>query len=202
MFTEILIASAVGYLLGSVPFALIIGRVFFKKDIRCFGSKNLGGGNAGRVLGKKAGLAVMTLDLLKVTLALLPASLMLHREEAMAAAGIAAAVGHCYPLFAGFKGGKAVAAMYGYLFGVMLFGPCSPAAFILPAATFLLILYLTKIIALASIGSAVTVTVWAVCFGSPVMAAALGVFTVMILRRHRPNLARIRKGEENRISWM
>ena len=63
MIIEIILSTLIGYLLGSIPFALVIGKVFYKMDIRNFGSKNLGGGNAGRVLGKKAGLSVMTLDI-------------------------------------------------------------------------------------------------------------------------------------------
>ena len=203
MFIEILLSAVFGYLLGSVPFALVIGKVFFRTDIRQFGSKNLGGGNAGRVLGKKAGLAVMTMDILKVSLAVFLASFFEHRELTMTAAGLAAAAGHCFPLFARFKGGKAVAVMYGYLFGMMLCRPCSPLVFFLPLIVFLIILYCTKIIALSSIGSSVAVTVYtALAVGSPVMTAALVVFSVMILWRHRSNLARIRKGEENKISWM
>ncbi|MBQ4050501.1 MAG: glycerol-3-phosphate 1-O-acyltransferase PlsY [Oscillospiraceae bacterium] len=203
MIIELLLPIVFGYLLGSVPFALVIGKVFYKTDIRQHGSKNLGGGNAGRVLGKKAGLAVMTLDILKVSLAVFLASFFPHRELTMTIAGLAAAVGHCLPLFARFRGGKAVAVMYGYLFGMMLCRPCSPLVFFLPLITFLVILYLTKIIALSSIGSAVAVTVYtALAVGSPVMTAALVIFSVMIVWRHRSNLARIRKGEENKISWM
>ena len=114
--------AVMGYLLGSIPFALVIGKVFYQTDIRNYGSKNLGGGNAGRVLGKKAGLAVMTLDILKVTLAVFIAYCLQGGEAAMVLAGLAAATGHCFPLFAHFKGGKAVATMYGFLFGMGLFG--------------------------------------------------------------------------------
>ena len=70
MTVEMTAAILIGYFLGSIPFALVIGKVFYKKDIRNYGSGNLGGGNAGRVLGKKAGLAVMTMDILKVTFAI------------------------------------------------------------------------------------------------------------------------------------
>ena len=62
MYIDMLLVALIGYLLGSVPFALVIGKVFYKTDVRTAGSKNLGGGNAGRVLGSKAGLAVMKLD--------------------------------------------------------------------------------------------------------------------------------------------
>lgn len=199
----ILLSCAIGYLLGSVPFALVIGRIFYKTDIRRQGSGNLGGGNAGRVLGRKAGLSVMTLDILKVALAILLARLFGDREEYMVAAGLAAAVGHCFPVFAGFKGGKAVATMYGFLFGMMLLGGCSPWIFFLPLISFLAILYLCKIVALASIGSALIVTGFLWLTGaSAMMTGALVVFDVLIVWRHRENLKRIAKGQENKIKWM
>ena len=122
MVIEILAAIATGYLIGSIPFALVVGKIFFNKDVRNYGSGNLGGSNAGRVLGKKAGLSVMALDLLKVTFAIFLASFLKNREIVMMAAGVAAAVGHCFPIFAKFKGGKAVATMYGFLFGMALIG--------------------------------------------------------------------------------
>ena len=88
---KILAAIIIGYFLGSIPFALVIGKLFFQKDIRNYGSKNLGGGNAGRVLGKKAGLAVMTLDLLKVTLAIFLTALFANDEIILILAGLSAA---------------------------------------------------------------------------------------------------------------
>ena len=149
MYIEIILSIIAGYLLGSVPFALVIGKLFYKTDIRNYGSKNLGGGNAGRVLGKRAGLTVMTLDILKVTLAILIAFWFEHRDITMIIAGLAAAIGHCYPVFARLKGGKAVATMYGFLFGM-----------------------------------------------------ALLIFTVLIIYRHKKNIIRLIRGEENKITWM
>ena len=200
---EVVIALVVGYLLGSIPFALVIGKVFYHKDIRQYGSKNLGGGNAGRVLGKKAGLAVMTLDILKVTLVIFLTSLLPHAEVITVVGGLAAAAGHCFPVFAGFKGGKAVATMYGFLFGMMLFQGYSPLIFFLPLITFLAVLYLTKIIALGSIVSAAVNTVYiGLTAGSPLLCLASAIFTGMILIRHRKNIERMLKGEENKITWM
>lgn len=200
---EILISCIIGYVLGSVPFALIIGKLFYHTDIRQFGSKNLGGGNAGRVLGKKAGLMVMTLDILKVTLAIFFSWLISGSEEAMIAAGLAAAVGHCFPVFARFKGGKAVATMYGFLFGMMLMGGYSPLIFFLPLISFLVILYIGKIIAISSIGSALIVTLYLIFTGaSPLMIIALAVFDVLMIWRHKANLIRIKNHQENKISWM
>lgn len=198
-----LITVILGYLLGSIPFALVIGKFIYKTDIREHGSKNLGGGNAGRVLGAKAGLAVMTLDILKVTLAIFLASLLYREESYLILAGMAAAIGHCFPVFARFKGGKAVATMYGFLFGMAVVGPYSLWIFLLPLIGFLMILYLCKIIALASIGSALLVTLYvSLTAGSWWMTGALILFTVIIIWRHRANIGRILRKEENKITWM
>lgn len=203
MLAQFLLSAVVGYLLGSVPFALVIGKVFYKTDIRNFGSKNLGGGNAGRVLGKTAGLAVMTLDILKVALATGLAALLPAGETAMILAGLTAAIGHCFPLFARFKGGKAVATMYGFLFSMMIFRGCSPLIFFVPLISFLLILYPVKIIALSSIGSALVATLCvALTTRSWLMTGALIVFDALIIWRHRTNLVRIARHKENKISWM
>ncbi|MBQ8639330.1 MAG: glycerol-3-phosphate 1-O-acyltransferase PlsY [Lachnospiraceae bacterium] len=203
MVIDITISLIAGYLLGSVPFALVIGKLFYHTDIRKHGSGNLGGGNAGRVLGKKAGLAVMTLDILKVVLAIGIASNLKHGETAAICSGLAAALGHCFPVFAGFKGGKAVATMYGFLFGMALFSNFTLWIFFLPLLVFLVVLYIWKIIALASISSAVFITGYFLVTGESVpMTAALFLFTVLILVRHRKNIGRMIRGEENRISWM
>ena len=137
MYIEIILSVIIGYLIGSVPFALVVGKVFFRTDVRDHGSHNLGGCNTGRVLGSKAGVAVMTLDLLKATLAIYLASHFEFYEITMIVAGLAAAIGHCFPLFAGFKGGKAVAALYGFLFGMGLFTECSMWTFFLPLIVFI-----------------------------------------------------------------
>lgn len=200
---KMLTLAVIGYLIGSIPFALVIGKVFYQTDIRKHGSGNLGGGNTGRVLGKKAGVAVMTLDILKVALVVFVAKRFLHTETAVAFGGLAAAVGHCWPVFAGFKGGKAVATMYGFLFGLFVFAGHSPLVFFLPLLAFLLVLKLTKIISLSSIISALVVTVY-VCLStdSASICLALAVFTILIVIRHRKNIERICKRQENKISWM
>ena len=203
MFVELLAASLIGYLLGSIPFALVIGKVFYNTDIRNYGSKNLGGSNAGRVLGKKAGLAVMTMDILKVTMAIFITSLFATKDTSMVVSGLAAATGHCFPIFAHFKGGKAVATMYGFLFGMALIGGYSFWIFFLPLLAFLVILHIGKIVAVASVGSAVINTIYIYfALDSFEMFAASFVFTIFMAIRHRKNFERIIKGEENKISWM
>ena len=203
IYIEILTVIILGYILGSVPFALVVGKVFYQKDIRNYGSKNLGGGNAGRVLGKKAGLAVMTLDILKVTLVIFLTSFFFKVEMVSIVGGLAAAIGHCFPIFAKFKGGKAVAVMYGFLFGMVLFWEYSLWIFLLPLISFLAVLYLCKIIALASISSAVINTLFiGIIIKAPNLFWASLLFTAVIIVRHRKNIERILRKEENKITWM
>ena len=116
----ILIWIIIGYIIGSIPWGLIIGKVFYKKDIRQYGSGNLGGTNAGRVLGKKAGIAVIVLDALKALILMVIARFIY--PEAIAYTGAAVMVGHCFPLFANFKGGKGVACAFGYLLALGILG--------------------------------------------------------------------------------
>jgi len=206
MYIDIIFAVLIGYVLGSIPFALVIGKVFYKTDIRQHGSHNLGGGNAGRVLGKKAGLAVMTCDILKVTLAVFLVSLFadpVHGNLSLIIAGFAAAMGHCFPVFAHFKGGKAVATMYGFLFGMALIAGYSFWIFFVPLITFLVVLYIWRIVALSSIVSAAvnTVFIFFTADSIPLFIASL-IFTLIIIVRHRANLQRMINGTENKIKWM
>lgn len=200
---ELVIILLAGYLLGSVPFALVIGKVFYKTDVRQHGSGNLGGGNTGRVLGKKAGLAVMTMDVLKVAAVVALANAISDHAWAAALGGLSAAVGHCFPVFAKFKGGKAVATLYGFLFGLWVICGYPAWIFFLPLVTFLLVLYVSKIVALSSIVSSLAVLVYACFIGAhSSVRAALAVFAAMILIRHRKNIERMVTGTENKIKWM
>ena len=200
---KLLLLMVIGYLIGSIPFALVIGKVFYKTDVREHGSHNLGGSNTGRVLGKKAGLSVMTTDLLKVTFVVFLAVQWVGGEVAAVCGALAAAFGHCFPIFARFRGGKAVATMYGFLFGLFTCLGYNILIFLLPIVVFLTILYVTKIVSLSSIGSAIVVTVYAaLSTGSVPVAAGLVVFTLLIVVRHRANIERVVQHRENKITWM
>ena len=200
---ELFLISLVGYLLGSVPFAFVIGKLFYKTDVRSHGSGNLGGSNTGRVLGKKAGVAVMTLDILKVTAVVWLAKAFCTHDWAVAAGALAAALGHCYPVFAQFRGGKAVATYYGYLFGLWVCAGYSPLVFFVPLVTFLVVLRLFRIVSVSSMVSSVAAVlcIWlAGATGPEILAGA--VFAAVIVVRHRGNLQRLFQGSERRISWM
>ena len=200
---KLMLVLVLGYLIGSIPFALVIGKGFYKTDVRQYGSGNLGGGNTGRVLGKKAGLSTMALDLLKVTFVMLIAKLLGGNETVMALGALAAGIGHCFPIFAGFKGGKAVAAMYGYLFGLFVVCGRSPLYFFLPLAVFMIVIVLGRIISLASIVSTVVVTIYIFTKPEPAVVKIVQIiFAVLIIVRHRANIIRMMNHNENTISWL
>ena len=200
---ELLLVSVIGYFIGSVPFAYVIGKIFYHTDVRQHGSGNLGGSNTGRVLGKKAGLAVMTLDLLKATLSVFLATRISVHPWAMSLAALATAIGHCYPVFLRFRGGKAVAALYGFLFALWVVGGYSAWVFFLPLVTFLAVLAGFKIVSMSSILSscAAVVYVWAICADLSVTVAA-AILAVLIILRHHGNIRRMFSGTERRIHWM
>lgn len=133
---EFLFIGLMGYLIGSVPFAYVIGKVFYGTDVRQHGSGNLGGSNTGRVLGARAGVAVMTMDLLKVTASYFLATLISTHSWAACWGALCAAMGHCYPIFVRFRGGKAVAAFYGFLFALWVCGGLGIWVFIMPLIIF------------------------------------------------------------------
>lgn len=198
-----IISALTGYLLGSVPFALVIGKAFYKTDIRQHGSGNLGGSNAGRVLGKKAGIAVMILDILKVTLAMLLVSLFTEGEICLIIAGLFSAVGHCFPVFARFHGGKAVATMYGFLFGMIVVAGRSILLFLIPLATFLLIIFVTRIVSVSSIASSLAAVAYTALFEhSLALTLSLVFFAVLLTVRHIPNIKKLLRGEENKVKWI
>jgi glycerol-3-phosphate acyltransferase PlsY len=148
------------YLLGSIPSGLIIGKLFYKTDIREHGSGNLGGTNTFRTLGVKAGIAVTLADILKGTLATsLP--LFFASDLHMLIAGVFAVIGHMYPIFAGFRGGKAVATSGGILLAY------APFLFVFMLAFFLISLYITKYVSLSSILTAIATLTYALFTRDP-----------------------------------
>ncbi|ERK46493.1 glycerol-3-phosphate 1-O-acyltransferase PlsY [Faecalitalea cylindroides] len=195
-----------GYLLGSIPFALVIGKLFYKTDIRQYGSGNLGGTNAGRVLGKKAGISVIVLDVLKVVLAAGLASLV--SEPAAIWTSLACCIGHCYPIFAHFKGGKAVTTMFGFLISTSIFIFQEFSYFLVPLFMFLIILYLFKYVSLGSICASVcsslyiTAQLLSLDVNNLFIILASWLMTLLVIYRHSANIKRIQEGTENKVSWL
>lgn len=203
MYQDIILAVIIGYLLGSIPFALVIGKLFFKTDVREHGSGNLGGSNAGRILGPKVGASVIILDVLKVTFAIFITSHFQYSEMASIWAGFAAAFGHCYPIFAGFKGGKAVATMFGFLLGISIFTFQDASMLLVPLTAFVIVLLAGKMVSLASMIAAITSSIY-IFIDSPADSTRVAsiLLTILLIYRHRSNVQRILKGEENKVSWL
>lgn len=185
-----------GYLFGSLPWALIIGKVFYQTDIRNYGSGNLGGTNAGRVLGKAAGISVSVLDVLKS--AIVVALVAPFNLNGAFLAGTGAIIGHCYPLFAQFKGGKAVSTTYGFLLTSAIILK-SPALFLLPLAVWVTLILLTKYMSVASMVSTVVAASYSFTLGRPLLSFCLWLAAIIVIYRHKANLARLRAGNENKL---
>ncbi|MFF2445781.1 glycerol-3-phosphate 1-O-acyltransferase PlsY [Neobacillus sp. NPDC058068] len=192
---QIILVLILAYLLGSIPSGLIIGKVFYKTDIREHGSGNLGGTNTFRTLGVKAGLAVTLADILKGTLA---ASLpvLFHLDLNPLIAGAFAVVGHTYPIFAGFRGGKAVATSG----GVLLF--CAPLMFIAVLVVFFISLYITKYVSLSSMLAGVCGVIYGLVLWNIPLLIAVALLTLFVIYRHRANIKRIINKTEPKIKWL
>lgn len=194
------------YLFGSIPWALVIGLVFFHKDIRKEGSGNLGGTNAGRVLGKPAGVTVILLDALKAFFSMMLAHYLAPGTEIYA--GLACCIGHCFPVFAHFKGGKAVATSYGFLLGITVFITHQWFwNFFWVILCFFIVLYLFRMVSLASIAAlgveAITSLILAIMGLNPwSTTGALLILWVFITYRHKTNIERIKKHTESHVKWM
>ena len=200
---EILILI-LAYLFGSIPWALVIGKVFYKTDIRNHGSGNLGGSNAGRVLGKKAGVAVITLDALKALLSVVLAKVMNMSDTICVLAGLMCCVGHCFPIFANFKGGKAVATTVGFVIGIsVLITHEFMIMSLIPIITFFVVLKTTKFVSLSSM---IAIGMAAVCAfiaqDNLVISLSITVLWLFVCYRHKANIGRLLKGNETKITWM
>jgi acyl phosphate:glycerol-3-phosphate acyltransferase len=197
---QIIIVLFLAYLIGSIPSGLIIGKVFYKTDIREHGSGNLGGTNTFRTLGVKAGLAVTLADILKGTLAAALPQLFLV-EISPLLAGVFGVIGHTYPIFAGFRGGKAVATSGGVL---LLY---APFMFITVLICFFISLYISKYVSLSSMIAGITAVMFALVSGFirewdiPLLIVVL-LLASFVIYRHRANIKRIINKTEPKIKWL
>jgi len=192
MTREMLFALALGYLFGSVPFGLVLTRLAGKGDVREIGSGSIGATNVLRTGSKVLAGLTMILDCLKGTAAVLLAWFAFGPETGpFAAAG--ALVGHLYPVWLGFRGGKGVAT----LFGILL--PLLPVAAAVYAFVWLLVLRTTRISSAAGMAAAISAPVTAVFLWDAALFPMLLGFALLILWKHRENILRLRKGTEPRI---
>ena len=184
----------VGYLVGTIPFALLVARWVADTDVRYAGSGNLGAANVFRTTGRSSGLAVMALDISKGCAAVVVASSLGADDGTRAAAGMAAVIGHIYPLWLRFRGGKGVATACG------VFSVLTPLATALAVLVFVMVIWATRYVSLGSMVASLTLPPVAYLAGAPAhfVSSAVAV-AALIVFRHRSNLARLRAGTELRF---
>jgi acyl-phosphate glycerol 3-phosphate acyltransferase len=188
----LLIWAALGYLLGSIPFGVLISRAFGLGDLRKVGSGNIGATNVLRTGSKPAAALTLLLDGGKGAVAVLLART-LAAEDAAQLAGLLAFVGHCFPVWLGFKGGKGVATFLGLM--LALAWPVGLAC----CATWLVAAALTRISSMGALVAAASSTLW-IAFLSDGRTFLLGIaLTLLVFWRHKDNIARLRAGTEPRI---
>ncbi|MFO7153355.1 MAG: glycerol-3-phosphate 1-O-acyltransferase PlsY [Caldicoprobacter oshimai] len=190
---KLLIAVLAGYLLGSIPPSFLAGKIVRNIDIRQYGSGNAGATNVLRVLGVKAGIAVFLADILKGVLAALIGRWM-GGETGAALAGFAAIVGHNWPVFLNFRGGKGIATSFGVL--LVLFPLISIILFVIGV----IIIAVTRYVSLGSITAAILFPILLVMFGYDWKMVLFGVLVGgLALYRHRSNISRLIEGKENKL---
>lgn len=186
----------IAYLLGSIPTGVWYSNLKHKVDVRQLGSGNSGATNIGRNFGFKAAVAVTTVDVLKGLIAIAFAKHLFPGQELLImGAGIAAVLGHAYPIFAHFKGGKVVATSFGVLAGFSL-----PIGLCATALLFILI-YLSSMISFSAMTSYSMGALYVFFSQSPIYGSGFCIIALFMIYRHRENLVRLFKGEERKISW-
>jgi acyl phosphate:glycerol-3-phosphate acyltransferase len=193
----------IAYLIGSIPTALLISRHFFGIDIRDYGSGNMGATNTFRVLGSKYGTIVMIFDILKGMLAVALFNFLPHylhnewdRTNLMVGLGLGAVLGHIFPIFADFKGGKGVATLFGMILAVQ---PVIAASCV---GVFLLVLFLTRYVSLSSIlaGIALPICVLWIWNDDVVIYRIFAVLVAcLVILTHQKNIVKLLRGNESRV---
>jgi glycerol-3-phosphate acyltransferase PlsY len=198
-------STIIGYLFGSIPTAVWIGRIYYNLDVREHGSKNAGATNTFRVLGKKPGIIVLLIDVLKGIIASIFPILFMDLHEMSYAflislrlvSSIFSMIGHVLPVFAGFKGGKGVATSLGVLIGLQ------PFAALLCFSVFLIVFVSFKFVSFGAIMSAVTYPFIVYSVDPNVLFHEM-IFTVIlssaVVFTHRKNILRLIKGEESKMN--
>lgn len=198
-----LLLIIVAYLIGSVPTSVWVSKSFFNIDIRDYGSGNAGATNTYRVLGSKWGTLVMVVDMLKGVIAvklalLLPeyADTEVNLQNLQTGLGLAAVVGHIFPIWADFRGGKGVATLFGLVLGI------SPWTALSCVGIFSLVLYLTRFVSLSSILASIAFPFFIlVIFNveNPVYRVFAIAVALMVLLTHQKNIGRLLKGNESKV---
>ena len=192
----------IAYLLGSIPFGLILAKLFGGRDVRKAGSGNIGATNVLRVVGPLAGTLTLLLDAAKGWLAVWLGGRLTHDQTAvMVLAGFLAMVGHCFPVWLGFRGGKGVATAAG------VFLALCPLAFLAALILFILVVSFWRYVSLGSLAAAAVLPLlvyllWAPHFAPPesVTLGSLAI-AVLVIVQHRGNIIRLARGEEPKFSF-
>jgi glycerol-3-phosphate acyltransferase PlsY len=199
-----IIALILAYLMGSIPSAVWIGKSLYGVDVREFGSGNAGATNTFRVLGKKAGLTVLLLDILKGWLAVAMATFISEAPpqtsqfvDLQIVLGVAAVIGHIFPVFAGFRGGKGIAT----LFGVIL--AAHPLACLLSLGVFILVFVAFRYVSLGSISAAIAFPVVVITVFADRVVPSMVIFSIMVailvMITHQKNIERLIRREESKM---
>ncbi|MCE0454842.1 glycerol-3-phosphate acyltransferase [Staphylococcus sp. HMSC62B09] len=200
----IVVMLILSYLIGAIPNGYVIGKLFFKKDIRQYGSGNTGATNSFRVLGKPAGFIVTFLDIFKGFITVFfPIWFPVHTDGPLSTffthgliVGLFAILGHVYPIYLRFKGGKAVATSAGVVLGV------NPILLLILAIIFFGVLYIFKYVSLSSIIAAICCVIGSLIIQDYILFGMSLLVSIILIVRHRTNIVRIFKGEEPKIKWM
>ena len=200
----IIVMLILSYLIGAFPSGLIIGKLFFKKDIRQYGSGNTGATNSFRVLGRPAGFIVTFLDIFKGFITVFfPLWFPVHADGVISTfftngliVGLFAILGHVYPIYLKFNGGKAVATSAGVVLGV------NPILLLILAIIFFSVLKIFKYVSLSSIIAAISGVIGSIIIHDYILLAVSGIVSIILIIRHKSNIVRIFKGEEPKIKWM
>lgn len=201
---DYILFGLIAYLLGSIPTAVWVGRAKYGIDVREHGSKNAGATNTFRVLGKKAGIVVLSIDIIKgFSAAFLPFVFKVGEWQSdklitvQILASVLAVVGHVFPLFAGFRGGKGVATSLGVIIGI------HPPAAGICIAVFLLVFIISKYVSLGAICAALSFPI-SIYFIFGIRSIWLNSFTILlatlVIIAHRKNIQRLLAGNENKMN--
>jgi glycerol-3-phosphate acyltransferase PlsY len=190
----ILIQMFIAYLLGSIPAGVWVGQLFYKKDIRNYGSGNTGATNTFRILGPKAGTVALIIDVLKGTIAtLIP--IIFNTNIHPIFIGLFAILGHIYSIYINFKGGKAVATTAGVVLAL------HPIYLLIFLTVFLIVLLTTSTVSIASMLAVLSAAIGSLFLNDPIFSIVVWVLALFIIYLHRENISRLKKGTESRVPF-
>jgi len=203
----IILAIIISYLAGSIPTAYIAGRILKGKDLRQFGSHNVGATNAFRVLGRGIGITVLLFDMIKGIIPVVVIGNFLSAKNTFASPemlsvilGLAAVCGHNWTIFLNFKGGKGVATTFGVLIGLAIKYPLLWTVFGCVVGVWIVSFLISRMVSLASLISSLTLPLFMLLFKpKPELIILSIILSLFIIFRHKANIKRIFRGEERRL---